>query len=87
MTRDVTDSEAKAPIIVPLSRKVGIRATTPIAQSWRSVAAAAPAAAAAAPAAPPPAAVDLPGPADAPVLPEKPAPGRNSGKGRKGGGQ
>ena len=37
MTRDVTDSEAKAPIIVPLSRKVGIRATTPIAQSWRSV--------------------------------------------------
>ena len=37
VTRDVTDSEAKAPIIVPLSRKVGIRATTPIAQSWRSV--------------------------------------------------
>ncbi len=52
-----------------------------------AAAAAAPAAAAAAPAAPPPAAVDLPGPADAPVLPEKPAPGRNSGKGRKGGGQ
>ena len=33
----MTDSEAKAHIIVPLSRKVGIRATTHIAQSWRSV--------------------------------------------------
>ena len=32
----MTDSEAKAHIIVPLSRKVGIRATTHIAQSWRS---------------------------------------------------
>ena len=36
----MTDSEAKAHIIVPLSRKVGIRATTHIAQSWRSVVAA-----------------------------------------------
>ena len=41
----------------------------------------------AAPAAPPPAAVDLPGPAEAPVAPDKPAPGRTSGKGRKGAGQ
>jgi hypothetical protein len=49
-----------------------------------AAAAAAPAAAAAAPAAPPPAAVDLPGPAEAPVAPDKPAPGRNTGKGRKG---
>ena len=48
------------------------------------VAAAANAPAAAA-AAPPPAAVESP--ADAPVIPEKPAPGRTSGKGRKGSGQ
>ncbi len=33
----MTDSEARAPNIVPLSRKVGTRATTTNAQSWRSV--------------------------------------------------
>ncbi len=33
----MTDSEAKALTIVPLSRKVGTRAATLIAQSWRSV--------------------------------------------------
>jgi hypothetical protein len=34
----VTDSEGKAPFIVPLSKKVGTKATTPITGSWRSLA-------------------------------------------------
>ena len=33
----MTDSEGKSPIIVPLSKKDGTRATTPITGSWRSV--------------------------------------------------
>ena len=41
----MTDSEDKAPIIVPLSKNVGTRATTPITGSWRSRAPGPPAAA------------------------------------------